>query len=574
MGVGKGGMDVIPVVDIFAGAGGLGEGFASFGRGGFPRFDVRLSIEMDSSACQTLRLRTFFHHASGKSLDDYYRFIDGSITADELFQLHPDLNEVAHSRVWQQDLGGEGFSEDELDCRIRNAIGGAKDWVLIGGPPCQAYSSAGRARNSGRKDYDAANDRRHFLYKEYLRIIARHWPAVFVMENVPGLLSSTAGGGERIFKKIHEDLHDPLAVDDFVRRGSGGDRRYHYRIRPLDPDAPEVGDICGREYRKPSDFIVCSERYGVPQSRQRVLLVGIRDDVSSERPTLPSPSGERVSVRVAVSGLPRLRSGVTRTRSGSDERNPREAGDAWKNALISAPKTRWFKELQGLKQGHVAREISRILNGIRPPQKARGGERVKPRGNSIDYSYMEEHCPDLHRFIADHRLETICNSWTRAHMEQDLHRYLFVAAFGRVNKVSPKLRDFPASLLPNHGNVDRALSHSHFADRFRVQLENEPSTTVVSHLSRDGHYFIHYDPSQCRSMTVREVARLQTFPDNYFFCGNRGEQYRQVGNAVPPYLAVQVAGTVSQIMAESDRAYAVGVRGKKLRASEGDVAVV
>ena len=132
------------------------------------------------------------------------------------------------------------------------------------------------------------------------------------------------------------------------------------------------------------------------------------------------------------------------------------------------------------------------------------------------------------RWFSDRRLGGICNHETRGHIEKDLHRYLFAAVFAQVKGRSPLLEDFPKPLLPHHENVQAALTENKFNDRFRVQIAGQPSTTVVSHISKDGHYYIHYDPSQCRSLTVREAARLQTFPDNYLFEGPRTEQYRQV----------------------------------------------
>jgi DNA (cytosine-5)-methyltransferase 1 len=149
----------------------------------------------------------------------------------------------------------------------------------------------------------------------------------------------------------------------------------------------------------------------------------------------------------------------------------------------------------------------------------------------------------------DRRLGGVCNHETRGHIAEDLRRYFYAAVFAAVSNPprSPLLQDFPGSLLPDHKNVGEALKTTKFNDRFRVQLADRPSTTVVSHISKDGHYYIHYDPSQCRSLTVREAARLQTFPDNYFFEGPRTEQYHQVGNAVPPLLARQIAEIVADL---------------------------
>jgi DNA (cytosine-5)-methyltransferase 1 len=134
-------------------------------------------------------------------------------------------------------------------------------------------------------------------------------------------------------------------------------------------------------------------------------------------------------------------------------------------------------------------------------------------------------------------------------MPSDLVRYLFVSAYGVEAGESPRLSDFPRCLLPEHRNVDPSNPEDAiFKDRFRVQIANRCSMTVTSHIGKDGHAFIHPDPLQCRSLTAREAARLQTFPDSYVFLGNRTSQYSQIGNAVPPLLAAQIAEVVAGVL--------------------------
>ncbi len=158
-------------------------------------------------------------------------------------------------------------------------------------------------------------------------------------------------------------------------------------------------------------------------------------------------------------------------------------------------------------------------------------------------------CPAyLRDWIFDPRLTRLPNNESRGHLDEHLGRYLYASAYASVFGRSPKARDFPQALAAKHKNWNTGK----FNDRFRVQLEDHPSTTITSHISKDGHYFIHPDPAQCRSLTVREAARLQTFPDNYFFHGTRTQQYVQVGNAVPPYLAWQIAQQIWNVFEHQD----------------------
>jgi len=371
--------------------------------------------------------------------------------------------------------------------------------VLLGGPPCQAYSTVGRSRNRGNASYRPEDDKRDFLYREYLRIIARHWPPVFVMENVQGLLSARVSD-IAIVQGILEELSDPA-------HACGSQNGYKYRIHSLTADVHLSGD--GFD---PSDLVVRAEDYGVPQARHRVILLGIRDDLTVRSP----PALERrppVAASNVLDGLPEVRSGLSRQQ---------DSPERWLELLREFRPSEWPSYGKTLLDAQVAERVGEVVEAIAAPEDDRGGEFVPAPCEEIRFEPPE--------WFLDPRLGGVCNHTTRRHMVDDLYRYLYAACYAEVHHESPKLKDFPEELLPNHRSVERG----HFRDRFRVQLRDRPSTTLTSHMSKDGHYCIHYDPLQCRSLTVREVARLQTFPDNYFFCGPRTSQYIQVANALVP----------------------------------------
>ena len=504
---------LVPALDLFAGPGGLSEGFCSLSDAALG-FDVRLSIEKDAAAHRTLELRTFYRQFAPNLVpDDYYEYVRGEgVDRDALF-CGSEEGEAARREAWRAELGVT--PQKEVDQRISTAIGAAKDWVLIGGPPCQAYSVAGRSRyaNLRRNDLQAfESDHRHYLYREYLRILAKFNPTIFVMENVKGILSSTING-ERIFNRILSDLSNPhSAVSSSGKKSKQKAYRVYSVVVPCG-DPIELG---------PKDFVIKAEKHGVPQTRHRVILLGIREDLKT------SPAGyleERpeVTVRDVIDGLPRLRSSLSREKDDFD---------AWRKRLVEAPTTIPMKDLSR----KLAARIRGCLRNI-DPTLAPGGRFVEGDCSTIE----------LNEWFLDPRLNGALNHEARAHMTSDLHRYLYLACAAEITGVSPKLRDFPRELWPKHKNAKLAATTNsgYFQDRFRVQVPDQPATTVVSHIRKDGHYYIHFDPSQCRSFTVREAARIQTFPDNYFFEGNRTEQYEQVGNAVPPLLARQIAEIVA-----------------------------
>lgn len=409
---------------------------------------------------------------------------------------------------------GTGAATEAIDSAIEHLRRDFDDTILIGGPPCQAYSLVGRARSRGVAGYVPEDDPRHYLFREYIRVLDRLRPAVFVMENVKGMLSSTVES-RLVFEMLMEDLSS---------LGGHGAGLYELKaIRVAD------GYASLQEARRPSDFIVRAEMLGVPQRRHRVIIVGVRSDVARHTTGAEIKVPERHTVRDVIGGLPKLRSGLSRA---DTEAAWLSAVESAASSLASAPTI----------QAHLASVLRRNRAASIAPLGRQDRSLPAGYGSSNDTLMQWIERPELHA-LAQHE--------TRGHMGSDLGRYLFASTYGQEYETSPKAEDFPVSLVPNHKNWHTGV----FSDRFRVQLANEPSTTVTSHIAKDGHYFIHPDPAQCRSLTVREAARLQTFPDDYLFMGNRTEQYVQVGNAVPPFLARQIAALVSKaLQASTDRA--------------------
>lgn len=492
---------MIPVIDIFAGPGGLGEGFSEWrDKRGRRRFQLGLSIEKDEQAHRTLMLRAFRRTFESRLPREYDRFLRQQIGWEELRERFPAQVKTAEAEARRIELGPGNV--ERVRSLIAQALPADGRWALIGGPPCQAYSLAGRARNKGVVGYRAEEDHRQTLYIEYLQILADHAPPVFVMENVKGLLSAQLES-HRLFERILEDLGDPAKALKREGRGATGPKP-KYSIRTI----VQSGDLFGDQ---PSDYVVRAEHFGIPQRRHRVILVGVRSDIQGELSTLV-PKPRLVPLKDALEGLPRLRSGLSKEED-SDE--------AWYAHLQSMTRKPWVRKNL---DGAVRLQLQRALERSTRPAQGRGADYIERDG------------------------QPILNHETRSHILPDLERYLFASSFAAAKKRSPTLADFPTDLLPEHENVERALGHGLFTDRFRVQLAGAPSTTITSHISKDGHYYIHHDPSQCRSLTVREAARLQTFPDEYFFCGPRTSQYHQVGNAVPPELAKQIAGLVANLL--------------------------
>lgn len=526
----------ISIIDLFAGPGGLGEGFSSVFNSQDKRvFDIKLSIEKDEHAHSTLQFRSFYRQfEKGKIPSEYYQVLEErdlakrELLKEKLFELYPAEYKQALNEAWLSELGSENFPSELVDRRITSGLNGSQHWMLIGGPPCQAYSMAGRSRVGGINP----EDHRVFLYKEYLRIIAIHGPSVFVMENVKGLLSAKVND-ENVFDWILRDLRNPKSV---FPEGL----EHNYKIYSLSTPYSELDPNGQPVYDKNRDFLIQTEKYGVSQKRHRVILLGIRDDINIMPGILQKV--DEVKLKDVIGDLPKLRSGISKS--------------ILKSKIIGGKRKRIYQKEDNSDENWEL-NIGSFKNSLREKNgfsKHFNEDKITSSNYGSGSEFVKCNTPlkknPLYEWFNDDKLKGACNHQSRTHLLEDLKRYMFSCMYAKAHHEFPRMHDYEKyvpELLPDH----ESAKSGKFADRFRVQMPEKAATTVTSHISKDGHYFIHYDHEQCRSLTVREAARIQSFPDNYLFCGSRTAQYHQVGNAVPPYLSKQIAEIVFDIFKDA-----------------------
>jgi DNA (cytosine-5)-methyltransferase 1 len=270
----------------------------------------------------------------------------------------------------------------------------------------------------------------------------------------------------------------------------------------------------------PKDFLIKSEEHGVPQTRHRVIICGIKKSLVKKRgwPQKLERQGATTLADV-ISSLPKLRSRITKQTVNDVD---------WEDVVGS--------------------EIKRLVSVGKPELASNTTYEKRVKKARIKRNKQ------LSEFLED-ALGPITEHKTRSHMLSDLARYYFCADYGERENSSPRISQWPTGeIAPQHKDIQHdgnQLTASSFVDRFKVQLWDKPSSTITSHISKDGHHFIHPDKTQCRSLSVREAARIQTFPDSYQFCGGISQQFHQIGNAVPPYLAFQIANILREYLSAS-----------------------
>ncbi|RAL26175.1 DNA cytosine methyltransferase [Thermoflavimicrobium daqui] len=409
-------------IDLFAGAGGLSEGFI---RAGF--FPVA-HVEMDVSATQTLCTRVAYHYLKKKNqLEIYQQYLQGKISQEQFYSTIP--NSLLQTIINQE------ISDESIDCifekieMVMKLKGIDSIDLIIGGPPCQAYSLVGRARDPYSKEHDPRN----YLYKQYVKFLKKFKPKIFVFENVPGILNAGKG-------KLFEDIQQYL-----------NEAGYEIEAKILD-----------------------SSKFGVLQQRKRVILIG------------------------------------------------------WKKKLRLS-----YPQFQEIAHHYLVKDLIRDFPEMKP-------------GERIDYgSYVKEPSEYLKKYKIRSDKDPLIQHITRPHNDRDREIYYYVIDVWNREKRRLKYTELPER-VQTHGNKES------FLDRFKVVAQDlHFSHTVVAHIAKDGHYYIHPDIQQLRSISVREAARLQSFPDNYYFEGSRTAVFTQIGNAVPPLMAEQIAQEIKKMLIAS-----------------------
>jgi len=409
-------MKTLNYIDLFAGANGLSEGFIREG------FKPIAHVEMNKNACDTITTRVAFHYLKSiNKINVYYSYLKGEITRGEFLNKIPKdiLDSVINSEISKSSI-------NEIYKRINKQLGNKKVDVIIGGPPCQAYSIVGRARDPK----NMADDPRNYLYKLYIKFLEEYKPKMFVFENVPGILS--AKNGEH-FEKIKKSI---------IAAG------YNFEYKVLN-----------------------AKDFGVIQDRKRVILIGWKANLNIQYPKFNPIENNFKVLKDLFSDLPKLKNGM-----GS------------------------------MGVVNYKRDVTDYLNqtGIR---------------NGSDFTTQHIARPTNDNDLEIYRIAV--DEWVKGK---------------RLNYA-----DLPKKLI-KHKNT------TSFTNRFQVVNGNGLSHTVVAHIAMDGHYYIHPDINQNRSITVREAARIQSFPDDFYFEGGRTAAFKQIGNAVPPLMAQKIAEKIKQLL--------------------------
>ena len=425
-------------IDLFAGAGGLSEGFVRAG------FNPLAHIEMDKNACNTLKTRAAFHWLKAHNkLSLYKEYLETKKEKDDGSWLWEKVPESVIDTVIQEAIGSKTIKK--IFKQVDTLVGPNKVDVIIGGPPCQAYSLAGRARMGK----EVENDPRNELYRYYVSFLRRYKPKMFVFENVKGLYSATVKGE-----------------------------------KPLDRLIALIKS-CG--YRVDLKLHNASD-YGVLQNRERIIIVGWKQKIDGRKTNFEYPVLQKI-----------------------------------------------------LKKYRIGKDLFSDL----PSRLAGDGSLTKPVQYTKDLSsesYLKLfRIRNSENFTTQHKTRTL----------NDNDRHIYKKA---VNLWLTKRIRLDYSKLPEKYQTHR--NKKCFLDRFKVVDPFSCSHTVVAHLSVDGHYFIHPTPNPTletvRSITIREAARIQSFPDDYFFEGSMGAAYKQIGNAVPVLLAENIANEIKKQLTKFD----------------------